>query len=172
MRTQNQQPTQTVAVLTSAPSPYSCLSSPPLATIPILALLGMLGVHLVSFAVRLLRVCIMISTFSAALSTGGCNRTSLTLSLSSPFFLLVPVGVIEIILQQLYQRGNPNDKYINKLQATTRVASFRQHFLLALTRHFSFGIVKLSNKNNVVQISQSEKLLKSFAAALEKNRPF
>lgn len=49
-----------------------------------------------------------------------------------------------------------------------RVASTRQHFL-----HFSFGIVKLPNKNNVVKISQSEKLFKSFAAALEKKEnPF
>lgn len=46
-----------------------------------------------------------------------------------------------------------------------RVASTRQHFL-----HFSFGIVKLPNKNNVVKTSQSEKLFKSFAAALEKKK--
>lgn len=82
--------------------------------------------HLVSFAVRLLRVCIMISTFLAALSAGSCNKhlslslslcPSLCLSLSLSRSVCAPSGVIEIILLQLYQRGNPNDKYINKLQA-------------------------------------------------------
>lgn len=80
--------------------------------------LGCLGVHLVSFAVRLLRVCIMISTFSRQ----PYQREAATAPLYPPLTLplLSPVGVIEIIFQQLYQRGSTNDKYscINKLQAT------------------------------------------------------
>lgn len=88
MRTQNQQPTQTVAVL--VPTPFASLQ-------PIPSLTGNYPnsgiawdawyMHLVSFAVRLLRVCIMISTFLAALSAGSCNKhLSRSLSLSVPLF--------------------------------------------------------------------------------------
>lgn len=77
-----------------------------------------------------------------ALSLSLCPSLCLSLSLSRS--VCAPSGVIEIILLQLYQRGNPNDKYINKLQARCdspqlgTAFSFGAHFS---TRHFSFGIV-------------------------------
>lgn len=124
MRTQNQQPMQTVAVL--VPSPFASLPATPSLATGNYPNSGIAWdawcMHLVSFAVRLLRVCIMISTFLAALSAGSCSKhLSLSLSLCPSFCLALcvcaPSGVIEIILLQLYQRGNPYDKYINKLQA-------------------------------------------------------
>lgn len=125
MRTQNQQPTQTVAVLTRPP----CLSYPPPPPHP-----GNYPNPGIAWdAWRALgKLCCAPATclyydidLLGSLISGRLQphlSYTLPLSLSSPFFLLVPVGVIEIILQQLYQRGNPNDKYINKLQATTRVS--------------------------------------------------